>query len=58
MIRDEILKKIKRQSEGRGEVTRLARLIGIPIVTLWRIKTGKFQGSIKTWDAIFKYYGK
>jgi hypothetical protein len=58
MIRQQTLKKLKKEADGRGQITRLANRIGIPIVTLWRIKNGKFQGSVKTWDAIYRYYGK
>ncbi|MCK9518454.1 MAG: hypothetical protein M0R74_05405 [Dehalococcoidia bacterium] len=58
MLREKILHKLKKEAEGRGQVSRLARRIGIPIVTLWRIVHDKFQGNIKTWDAIFRYYGK
>ena len=58
MIRENILKKLIKEAEGRGQITRLAKRIGIPVVTLWRLVNGKFQGSINTWDAIYKYYGK
>jgi len=57
-MRQKILEKVKREAAGAGQITRLAHRIGIPTVTLWRIVRGKFHGSIKTWDAIFKYYGK
>ena len=53
-----MLEKLKKEAEGRGQVTRLAKRIGIPIVTVWRLKEGIFQGNAKTWDAIFRYYGK
>jgi predicted transcriptional regulator len=58
MERDKILEKLKKEAAGRGQVTRLAKRIGIPIVTLWRITESKFKGSIDTWDKIFKYYRK
>jgi len=58
MIRENILEKLKKEAAGRGQVTRLAKRIGIPIVTLWRLVNDKFKGSAETWDAIFKYYRK
>ena len=58
MIRENALDKLKKEATGRGQVTRLAKRIGIPIVTLWRLVNGKFKGSAETWDAIYRYYGK
>jgi predicted transcriptional regulator len=58
MIRDNYFQKLQKEATGRGQITRLALRIGIPIVTLWRIINGKSKGSVGTWDAIFKYYGK
>lgn len=58
MIREKYFEKLQKESSGRGQITRLAVRIGIPIVTLWRIVNGKSKGSADTWDAIFSYYGK
>jgi len=58
MIRENILEKLKKEAAGRGQVTRLAKRIGIPIVTLWRLVNGKYRGSAATWDAVYRYYGK
>ena len=58
MIIEKHLEKLQKEAEGWGQITRLAIRIGIPIVTLWRIVNGKSKGSVGTWDAILKYYGK
>jgi hypothetical protein len=58
MLREKTLQKLRVETSQRGDITRIAGRIGIPIVTLWRIVNGKFSGSAKTWDAIFRYYGK
>ena len=43
---------------GRGQITRLANRVGIPVVTMWRLVKGKFNGSAATWAAIYRSYGK
>ena len=53
-----MLKDLRRETTERGRITAIARRIGIPIVTLWRIVKGKSKGSAETWDKIFSYYGK
>uniref|UniRef100_A0A6H2A667 Uncharacterized protein n=1 Tax=viral metagenome TaxID=1070528 RepID=A0A6H2A667_9ZZZZ len=58
MIREKMLKDLRRETTERGRITAIARRIGIPIVTLWRIVKGKSKGSAETWDKIFSYYGK
>ena len=58
MIREKYFEQLQKEASGRGQITRLALRIGIPIVTLWRIVKGKSRGSTGTWDAIFRYYGK
>ena len=58
MIIEKHFEKLQKEAAGRGQITRLAIRIGIPTVTLWRIVNGKSKGSVGTWDAILKYYGK
>jgi hypothetical protein len=57
-MRTKYLEKLRKEASGRGQITRLAKRIEIPVVTLWRIIGGKSAGSARTWDAIFRYYGK
>ncbi len=57
MIREKILERLKKEAEG-ARLIPLAKQIGIPYVTLWRIINNKSKGSADTWDIIFNYYIK
>lgn len=58
MLRQKTLQRLKIEASQRGDISRIAKRMGIPITTLWRVVNDKFAGSAKTWDAIFRYYGK
>ena len=59
MNRQKVLEKLQKEVAGAG-YHKLSKRIKINYITLWRIanKVSKNGGSAKTWDAIFKYYGK
>lgn len=61
MTRDNIMEitlaRLKKEADG-ARIVPLAKQMGIPHVTLWRILNGKSRGNVLTWAKIFKYYKK
>ena len=56
-MRQRLLKRLKKDLE-RESFTYLAKKIGLPIPTLWRIVNEKTQGCIGSWEQIEAYYKK
>lgn len=56
-MRKRLMQKIKKDLE-RKSFTYLAKKIGMPVPTLWRIVNGKTQGCIGSWELIEAYYKK
>ena len=56
-MREKYLKKLKADVRA-SSVYRMAKRLDITYITLWRIVNDKSPGSVRIWDAIYRYYGK
>ena len=58
-MKNELMAFLKDMKENsKVNLNQLAKRIGMPAPTLWRIYYGKRQGSIDTWEKIAQYRNK
>jgi len=54
-MRQRILKKLKADTKSTS-IYRMAKILDITYISLWRIVNGKSPGNVRSWDKIFHYY--